>query len=471
MEERYTIAGDEKESCLRFIGPEHIGVPSLQQFDEIITQVQNDLYPFVATPKSRFPSAPSLLQSYSGRGIVMTTGNKHTRFALNTIRMVRSLDCNLPIQIFYANNLDLNKVHRDELASRPNVELVDMSKHIDIYAAWPGEALAHLGWAMKSFSMLASRFQEIILLDADVMFLQNPEVMFEYSLYEDAGILLFRDRTLFPGNVLHVFLSELMEGAPPSDYYHAQGRASRWLSTHEGESGVIVMDKHRNFHSLLMACKMNSGPYQRDMYSIVLGDKESYWMAQEILDLPYKWAPGAGGSIGYLEHHPTDSNIIKICGQLYHPDPDFRPLWANGGMLSNKRDPKGEAIVEFTHWATDKTYEDVAWDWEKADKPFCMHRRKDRKGKDWDALSREDLNTIDRALKDWKEIVHFQSGNDKEGSGKIKVDVDWVAKTMVAEDAVKRQPKDLKDGKGAFDSGGAGLRARGGPVIPQMHGA
>ncbi|KAJ3023483.1 hypothetical protein HKX48_002910 [Thoreauomyces humboldtii] len=469
LEERYTIAGHEKANCLRFIGPEHTGVPTLPQLDAVIMEIQNDLYPFVATPTSRFPSAQHLLRSYSGRGIVMTTGNRHTRFALNTIRMVRSLGCNLPIQIFYANNLDLNGTHFKELASLPNVELLDMSKHIDIHAASRGEPLAHLGWAMKPFSMLASRFQEIILLDADVMFLQNPEVMFEYPLYKDTGILLFRDRTLYPGNTLHALLSRMMEETPMSDYYRKEGRTGSALSTHEGESGVIVVDKHRNFHSLLMACKMNSGPYQRDMYETVLGDKESYWMAQEILDLPYSWAPGGGGSIGYLEPHPNDPNIIKICGQLYHPDPDFRPLWANGGMLSNKRDPKGEDIVEFTHWATDKTYRNVVWDWEKANKPFCMHRRKDREGKDWGPLSRRELDIIDRALKDWKEIVHFGDGNGKQG-GKVKVDVDWVAKKMVAEEAVKRhQPKDLKDGvhgKGAFDSRDTLEQGR-----PIMHGA
>ncbi|KAJ3020892.1 hypothetical protein HKX48_009574 [Thoreauomyces humboldtii] len=412
MEERYTITGVEKESCLRFLTPGE--TPTLLEVDTAIAEIETDMYPFINSPRGRFPSARSLLRTYAGRGIVMTTGDAHARFAINTIRMIHSLGCSLPIQIFYADDRDLTVENQRTLSALPYVELVDVSKLLDIAAAFRGEPLVHLGWAMKPFAMLASRFNEIILLDADILFLQNPEVMFRYQLYRDTGSLLFMDRTLWAGGRLNEYLEELMEGEPLSEYYYTHGRAGRTLSAHEGESGVIVFDKQRNFHVLLLACKMNSGPYQQDMYSVLHGDKESYWMAHEMVGLPYSWAPGAGGALGFLEDHPQHHSIVKVCGQLYHPDPDFRPLWANGGMLTNKRSPKGEkgeGILNFTHWATDKTFVDVDWDMEDDDRPFCLYRLRNREGLDWDALTTKELGIIDTAAEDWKMIMLDASTN------------------------------------------------------------
>ncbi|KAJ3012946.1 hypothetical protein HKX48_005996 [Thoreauomyces humboldtii] len=473
FEDRYTITGDEKDSCLRFLKPTQS--PSVDQVDAVLSAIEANMYPFIAAkPESRFASAQSLLRSYAGRGIVMTTGNEHTRFAVNTIRMLRDLGCTLPIQIFYADDDDLHVRNRAVLGALPDVELVDLSTLLDIHAASQnGEPITRLGWAMKPFAMLASRFREVILIDADLLFLQKPEVMLDYPLYKDTGVLLFRDRTLGAGSpTLSALMEELMEGLPMSAYYHKEGRAGRWLSGHEGESGVIVFDKHRNFHSLLMACKMNSGPYQRDLYSIIHGDKETYWMAQEMLDLPYSWAPGAGGSIGYLEPHPHDRDMVKICGQLYHPDPDLQPLWANGGMVSNKRSPKGEGILEFTHWGNDMTFRNVTWDWEMEDKPFCLHLKKSARGEDWDSLGPRELNLIDKAVKDWKEIIHFDGGKDKakKAVGKVPtespsapIEKPFLAarlppsppeKKEVAEYAdghLPESPAGIRLGKGAFD--------------------
>jgi alpha 1,3-mannosyltransferase len=44
---------------------------------------------------------------------------------------------------------------------------------------------------------LASSFQQAILMDADTVFLQAPEVLFSQPTYLEKGALFFQDRTLF----------------------------------------------------------------------------------------------------------------------------------------------------------------------------------------------------------------------------------------------------------------------------------
>ncbi|KAJ3023195.1 hypothetical protein HKX48_003973 [Thoreauomyces humboldtii] len=401
MEARYTPEGHLRRDC-ESNGTSPLVSEIIARLDEAKDLIEEDLYPFVFSEAGP-GSTDALLRSFNGRGIVMTTGNHHALMALHAIRGIRRVGSTLPIQVFYQAEEDLTLANRQLLSAEVDVEVVDISTLLDIGATDPDGVSDHrLGWGLKPFAMLASRFSEVVLVDADALFLQNPEVMFSYPLYVNSGALLFRDRTLFPGhNNTRDFFEGIMEDQPPSIYWSLEGRIGRGLSVHEGESGVVVLDKRRNFHALLMTCKMNSGHYKHKMYAAVHGDKESYWMAHELTDTPYRWAPGGGGTLGFLE--PTDEGI-RVCGQLFHVDASFRPLWGNGGMTSNKNSHEGGETIRFTHWATDRDFIEVKWDWEKADKPFCLHRDVAQKGVQWNELGQGDLETLAAASDDWKKL-------------------------------------------------------------------
>ncbi|KAJ3176713.1 hypothetical protein HDU87_004852 [Geranomyces variabilis] len=340
---------------------------------------------------------------------------------------MRRLGCTLPVQLFYLDDEDLAAHHRAKLAALPDVRVISITTLVDVHASASASARggggkrsssARLGWEMKPFAILASSFAHAIFIDADVVFLQNPERMLAYPLYETAGTLLFRDRTLYPGGTpTEAFFVEVMDGLEPSAMYR-EGRVGRKLSVHEGESGVVVVDKVRNFHALLMTTLMNApGPYRDDMYGVIHGDKESYWMAHEMLQLPYAWAPGGGGTIGFQATAPsssssssTNENITTICGQLYHPDPSWKPLWMNGGITANKHTgAEGSKALAFSHWATDPDWVDVQWEWEKVDRPFCLLRQTGDKGTTWDELTDEEKRVLNDAERMWAEIKEAQA--------------------------------------------------------------
>lgn len=262
------------------------------------------------------------------------------------------MNCTLPIQILYNGNIDLTEGMIKTLGRIKNVMMIDISSYVPL-------SYRNLlrGWGMKPFTMLVSGFEEFIYVDADVLFFKNPEILYEFQAYRDTGTLYFRDRTISSGDsgMLDYFKYMVPN---PSDYAKNE-RVWRGQSIHECDSGVIVMNKRRGgMFVLLLATILNMDPFKHEMYKVVHGDKESYWMASEALQLPYSWAPGAGGAVGFPNPHAVGS----ICGHLYHVDEHLAPLWFNGGITMNKHTKIGSNItINISHFAFDSNFENVVW--------------------------------------------------------------------------------------------------------------
>ena len=58
------------------------------------------------------------------------------------------------------------------MALDANLKTINILKHFGESIAW----LQKGGYAMKSFDLLASRFRKAIIVDAEVLVLQNPEI-------------------------------------------------------------------------------------------------------------------------------------------------------------------------------------------------------------------------------------------------------------------------------------------------------
>ncbi|KAF9329094.1 hypothetical protein BG006_007812, partial [Podila minutissima] len=72
-----------------------------------------------------------------------------------------------------------------------NIEVIDINKSFD------NGYLQLKGWAIKSFAILASRFENATLIDTDVFFLQDLSELFKDPTYEELGVLFFYDRTVY----------------------------------------------------------------------------------------------------------------------------------------------------------------------------------------------------------------------------------------------------------------------------------
>ncbi|KAF9434184.1 hypothetical protein BGZ76_008427 [Entomortierella beljakovae] len=356
---------------------------------ELLQRMEQVTFPWIKKNHGTSYDLHSKIKT-GGRGIVMCVGNYHIRFARTAVKTLRQVvGSKLPIEIYYINQGDLSEANREWFESFDNVRTIDISTVID------NEMVKLGGWAIKPFALLVSSFSEAILMDSDAYFLSPPEVLFEDEGYKLTGTAYFYDRTLFPGAGgdkkvwMESFLPTMSNHPAKTQWFNLKG-------DHEMESGVVVFNKDKLFMGLLAICKLND-LYERDQitYKKTWGDKESFWIAMEMIQEPYSFVRYRGGVIGnvgdaipYQGNLPEDEidrynegetltatnpidnnkkqthrdsvNNDRVCGNQLHFDYKGEPLWWNSGVSRNKF-VQNSPYLKYTAYMKN---EDGNWDFE-----------------------------------------------------------------------------------------------------------
>jgi ADP-heptose:LPS heptosyltransferase len=223
---------------------------------------------------------PAYPGGYHGRGIVICAGGAgYFTGAWVGINMLRYLGCQLPIQVWYLGESEMDAVMRSLLASL-QVECVDA---LQVRRRKPVRRLG--GWELKPYALLYSRFREVLLLDADNMPVRNPEYLFETAPYRKTGAIFW------------------------PDYGRFERTKAIWescgLSQPEGpefESGQIVVDKQRCWRALRLALWFNE--HSDFYYRYLHGDKETFHLAFHKLRQDYGFVPTPiQGLVGTMCQH------------------------------------------------------------------------------------------------------------------------------------------------------------------------
>ncbi|POS80145.1 alpha-1,3-mannosyltransferase [Diaporthe helianthi] len=354
-------------------------VHAYESYRGLLVQLSELLFPFTAPYFPDHMTLRSHMQK-GGRGIALTAGNDQVAYLLTQIPILRRLGCNLPIEVMYARDLDLNRDSRQDLEDLEGV----VTRDIGAMVRDKGWTLA--GWAVKPFAILLSSFREVIFIDSDSFFFRNPEVMFDDPGYVKTGALFFRDRLIMP-ELRRSWLQSVLP--QPVSRKVKQSRLWTGDSGHQQESGVLVVDTYRHFMAMLLVARMN-GPDRdgnRDsqkvgVYDMVYGDKETFWLGFELVgDTDYVFHQGDAGTLGvmktgeemeaekanlqswavldnstdsrfdpelYADFDNTDTDTDttslpdalasrRMCSpQLLHLDLEGKPFWFNGGLVTNK---------------------------------------------------------------------------------------------------------------------------------------
>ncbi|KAL2874691.1 hypothetical protein SGCOL_010162 [Colletotrichum sp. CLE4] len=328
---------------------------------ETVESVIASFFPFIQhspkNPDSKTPFSDLRSSIVPGsRGFVIPTGKGTMRYATHLIGALQDiLYCNMTIQIVYAGDEDLPPENREKLLARfKGLQFLDILSVVDDKTL----KLVKGGWAIKAFAALYAPFEEVLLSDADSVFVQVPESLFLDPLYEQTGALLFHDRLLWQ----HAF-------AERHEWWRSQihepsaalNKSLVWTEDYaeEGDSGVVVVDKSRLdvLMGLLHVAWQNTYDVREEVsYKITYGDKETWWFGLELSGASYAFEKHYGSMVGWFKDKVNDS-VERICSFVIgHVDVRDDLIWYNGGILKNKKvDPKEFGLP--THTVVDGTWE------------------------------------------------------------------------------------------------------------------
>jgi len=303
---------------------------------KLLATLHQSLYSWVY--HGHYKSFAQIIESSSGKGIVICVGNYHFNLARSSIDTIRNvLKSSLPIEIFYNGENDLSVEKREILLEFDDVYLTDISKFFD------NEIINLGGWAIKPFSILASRFEEVILMDADAVYIRDPEVLFEDEGYIEKGTVFFRDRTLFPGphqgsKWLKSWMTEPLPDTRNLRYWKEE-------TSHEMESSTVVINKTKNILGLLNVCKLNEQKIRDEVvYKYVHGDKETFWIGFDMARQPYNMIPVPSIFVGEMAvgEEGNDPDAKQLCGHVGHTTRDGKVLFWNDHIVKDKHNDKNK---------------------------------------------------------------------------------------------------------------------------------
>jgi len=131
---------------------------------DFFLRLEHKLYPWL---HRKFRTSFSLHETYSGRGIVVCAGNNQFEFASTSIQAIRRLHKDIPIQVFHMGDYDLSPERQTFLREMTTqIEVLDVTTILD------NDYMQLGGWSIKAFALLASRFEEVMLVDSDAFFLR-----------------------------------------------------------------------------------------------------------------------------------------------------------------------------------------------------------------------------------------------------------------------------------------------------------
>ncbi|KAF2153588.1 glycosyltransferase family 71 protein [Myriangium duriaei CBS 260.36] len=292
-------------------------------------------------------------QHQAKTGIVISVGEPLIWEAAHLISSLRNvLRSKLPIQIAYAGDADLSPARREFLSTfGNNLEFIDLTTVFD------DSIVGFKGWAMKPFAILASRYPRTILVDADMLFFHAPDKIFEkYQGLKDTGALYFKDRAIYMFlNGRNGWLKDQLDnaGREPSKHLTHDSLFWKMLTSEEADSAMVAVDlsRPRQYLTMLFTAWMNSNETRAFTYKMFYGDKETYWISNELTGTPYAFEPWSAAQLATNTTDDGKETADRHCtSHMAHALPDGSDIfWANGGIWRDKR-YKMQGFVSFKDW-------------------------------------------------------------------------------------------------------------------------
>lgn len=263
-------------------------------------------------------------KTYKGSGIVMVGGGKFSMMAYLSIRHLREIGSTLPVEVFIPPNEIPEEKFCSDLLPKYNAKCININK---ILSSRMINKFSFKGYQFKSLALVASSFQNLLLLDADNFPIKNIDKIFDEEPYKSKGLVLWPDFWRRSTQPLYFDIAGtpieknkrvrygIDDITPPEVYTEDLNKLSDVpLADLEGalpdmstESGQLLINKKKHLGTALLSLYYNvNGPSW--YYPIFTqrsageGDKETFIAAANFYGLPYYQVRTGTDVEGYHDH-------------------------------------------------------------------------------------------------------------------------------------------------------------------------
>ncbi|KDO25538.1 hypothetical protein SPRG_20661 [Saprolegnia parasitica CBS 223.65] len=295
---------------------------------------------------------------------------------ISLIQELRWLNNTLPIQVYTCFPSELSNDTRSRILAADALDAIEMVDVCQLlvdhtpYLRNVWDATTYQSYYIKILALLHTHLDDVLVLDADDIFLSNPDVLWGLLPFQTTGTLFFYDRQLdytqffnTPTSYNETLLHTLLHSFPYARFNLTrpvlspqlqQSKAWQHATAHEQDSSVVLLRKSRVGHAMLQVL-WHLVHELRHESTYAGGDKEYFWLACVLANASYAFSEHAAAVVSL----PDDMALHNetLCGSLAHyvPEASVDPplLYINGQyILTPPRELDDALQPHNTSWAT-----------------------------------------------------------------------------------------------------------------------
>lgn len=127
---------------------------------------------------------------YKGDGIVLIGGDQYSWLSLLSIKSIRSFGSNLPIEMIIPTIEEYEQELCEIILPSLNGRCVLLH---DVFGEEVMNTIKFSGYQYKSLALIASSFENVLLLDSDNILVSNPDELFTKEPFKSHGMVIWPD--------------------------------------------------------------------------------------------------------------------------------------------------------------------------------------------------------------------------------------------------------------------------------------
>ncbi|CAK4675039.1 unnamed protein product [Aphanomyces euteiches] len=228
---------------------------------------------------------PEAQASPPTRAILMIVYDKVLPSAYAAIRVIRNHGCTLPVEMWY---------RPDEMQIDDNPLIARLVSDFNVHMREIFDSRA-VGFHTKPYAVYYSRYDQVLLLDADNMPVRDPTYLFDDPVFVEKGALFWPDYWQPPNSLFDVTSHSLLWQLTQMEF----------ISEFEQESGQVLLNRRRAKDALNKLMYFSThAPKLIDSMQLVWGDKDLFRLAWRNTSTPYHMMerpPAIGGIYSYTK--------------------------------------------------------------------------------------------------------------------------------------------------------------------------